>query len=403
MPRIENVLVWGTAGRSTVDLGEPGPPVDGAGLVLIPALVDLACDPGFPGFPVREDLASLSAAARAGGFADLVTSPATSPVLDTPEHLADLRRTGPGGVRRWPLAAVTRGLGGHELAEIGLMGRQGVAGVSDGGRPIADTVVLRNALEYAAACGVRVFLRPADPHLDVLGQVHESPLAARIGVRGNPAATEEVGVARILALVRTTRCAVHLQPITSARAVALLRAAREEGLPVTAAVAARALVLDEEVLADRVYDTRFRLHPPLRGAADRAALRDGVRDGVLLLCADHGPRAPEEKELEFERAVPGSTGLESAFAAALTALGDLDRVVQAFSLGPRALLPEQPAGWALVDPEAEAVVDVVSHRSMARNDALGGRRLRGRVYACFPAASLPVGAVLAPAPPGTPG
>ncbi len=394
MPRIENVRVWGTVGLSTVDLGEPGPAIDGAGLVLVPSLVDLACDPGFPGFPTRENLASLSAAARAGGFSDLVTSPATTPVVDTPEHLADMRRTGPGGVRRWPLGAITRGLAGRELAEVGLMTRQGVAGMSDGGHTIGDTVVLRNALEYAAACGVRLYLRPADASLDQLGQVHESPIAARIGIRGNPASTEEIGLARVLALVRATGCAVHLQPISSARGVAMVRAARAEGLPITAAVAARSLVLDEGALESGNYDTRFRLHPPLRSAEDRLALIAGVREGVLLVTADHQPRAPEEKELEFERAVPGSTGLESAFGAALTALEDLDLVVAALCLGPRRLLPERPSGWTLVDPNATSTVDPASHRSMARNDALAGMVLRGVVRGCFPAASLPVDAVL---------
>jgi len=137
----------------------------------------------------------------------------------------------------------------------------------------------------------------------------------------------------------------------------------------------------------RPFDTRLRLHPPLRAASDRAALVDAVRDGTLLLAADHAPRAPEEKDLEFERAEPGSTGLESAFAAALTALdGDLDAVVRAFCLGPRALLPNVAGGggWALVDPAAAVVVDAGTHRSRARNDALDRVALRGAVRACFP-------------------
>lgn len=384
MPRIEGARVWGEASPRDVCVPGDGPPVDGDGCHLVPSFVDLGCDPGYPGFPAREDVASLAAAALAGGFVDLVTSPAQEPILDTPEHFADHRRDGPGGVRLWPLGAITRGLAGEQLTEVGLLAAQGVVGLSDGGRRTVDSVVLRNAFEYAAAFGMRCFLRPADPFLDALGVVHESGVAARVGLRGNPSTTEEIGLTRILALVRSTRCPVHLAPVTSARGVELVRAAKAEGLPVTASVAARSLILDEEVLLDGTYDTRFRLHPPLRSPRDRRALVDGVRDGTLWVMADHSPRAPEEKELEFERAVPGSTGLESAFAAALTALGDLDAVVRALSTGPRALLPAGPTGWALVDPSAVTFVDPTAHRSRARNDALAGRTLQGAVRATFP-------------------
>lgn len=390
MPRLDGVRVWGESAPRAVRMGDDDAAVDARGTWLVPSFVDLACEAGFPGFPVREDLESLSASALAGGFTELVTSPVGDPILDTPEHLADLRRTGPGGVRRWPLAAITRHLEGRELSEIGLLGRAGAAGVSDGGVPLADTVVLRNALEYARAFGLTVWLRPAEAYLDALGHAHESPVAATVGLRGNPASAEVVGVARVVELVRSTGAAVHLGPIGSAGGVALVRRARAEGLPVTASVAARSLVLDETVLLDGAYDTRYRLHPPLRGVADREALVEGVRDGTLLVSADHRPRAPEEKEMEFERAMPGSTGLESAFAAALTALGDLDLVVRALAVGPRALLRGPVPGVAWVDPAAETVVDPARHRSRARNDALAGRTLRGVVRGAWPLAQLPV-------------
>lgn len=387
MREITSVRVWPSPDVVDVHLQgvEGGSPVDAAGAWLVPSFVDLACDPGFPGFPVREDAISLGAAALAGGFTELLTDPAQDPVLDRPEHFAQLRRATPQGVRLWPAAAVTRRLEGGALVEVGLLARAGVVALSDGRRALADTVVLRNAMEYARAFGMPLLLRPCDPFLDELGVVHEGPLAAQIGLRGNPAANEEIGVARVIALVRATGARVHLAPLSTARGVALVRAARAEGLPVSAAVAARSLVLTEEALADGRYDTRYRLVPPLRAAEDRDALRAAVRDGTAWICADHAPRAPEEKELEFERAVPGSTGLESAFAAALTALeGDLDRVVEALALGPRRLLPEATGGLALVDVDSAAVVDVAGHRSRARNDALHGQSLRGAVRATFP-------------------
>lgn len=390
MPRLLEVTVFGETVPRDIVVGADDRTVDARGLVLIPSLVDLGCDPGFPGFPAREDLGSLTAAALAGGFGDLVTSPLVYPVVDTPEHVAGTPRQGPGGLRFWPAGAVTRGLEGQELAEIGLMGAAGAVALSDGGRPIRDTVVLRNVLEYARGFGMRVYLRAADADLDVLGVIHESGVAAELGMRGNPAAAEEIGIARVVALLRTTGAAVHLTRVGTARGVEAVRAARAEGLPLTASTPARNLLLDETEHLLRPYDTRLRLHPPLRSAVDRSALIAGVREGTLLLTSDHSPRAPEEKDMEFELSSPGSTGLESAFAAAFTALeGDLAAVVAAFCTGPRALLPECPGGCALVDLRAHTVVDAALHRSRARNDALDGHRLRGQVRACFPAASIP--------------
>jgi dihydroorotase len=280
---------------------------------------------------------------------------------------------------------LTRGLLGEALSEIGLLSRFRIPGVSDGGVAMPDTVVLRNAMEYARQFGLRLWLRPADPTLDPLGVVHDSPFACVLGLRGNPAANEEIGLTRIIALVRATGARVVTGPIGSRVGVELLRRAAAERLPIVGYVAARSLVLDERVVERGPYDTSTRLHPPLRSAEDREALVDGVRDRVLAVAADHGPRAPEEKELEFERAVPGSTGLESAFAATLTALdGDLEATVHALAIAPRALLPESTGGWTLVDPNADVTIDPVRHRSLARNDALGGVALRGRVVACYP-------------------
>ncbi len=387
MPRIEGVRVWGETGPRVVEAaaGPPGETIDGRGLVLVPSFVDLGCDPGFPGFPVRETPGSLADAALAGGYADLVTRPCVDPVPDQPEHLADLRRTLPGGVRVWPTPALTRGLAGLALSELGLLSRFSIPGVSDGGLAMADTVILRNAMEYAREFKLRLWLRPADPGLDALGVVHDSPFACVLGLRGNPGANEEIGLTRIIALVRATGARVVTGPIGTRVGVDLLRRAAADRLPILGYVAARNLILDERVVEQGPYDTRVRLHPPLRSADDREALVEGVRDRVLAVAADHGPRAPEEKELEFERAVPGATGLETAFAATLTALdGDLEATVHALALAPRAVLPETTGGWALVDPVAVSIVDPVSHRSLARNDALAGVRLRGRVVATFP-------------------
>ena len=375
--------------------GEGDEEVDASGCVLVPGFVDLACEAGFPGFPARETPATLMAAASRGGFTDLLLSPRCEPVLDTPEQVAQAHAAGTrtSGVRTWQAAALTRGLLGEDLTEVGSLLAAGARALSDGGVPLRDGVLLRNAMEYARGFGATLVLRPCDADLDALGVVNDSPVAVRLGLRGNPAASEEIGIARILALVRATGASVHLSHVGTARGVALLAAACAEGLPVTGAVPARSLLLDEASLDDGTYDTRKRLHPPLRAAEDRSALVAAVRAGVLLLSADHQPRAPEEKELEFERAVPGATGLETAVAAALTALGDLDAVVRGLAIGPRRTLglataPAELVGWALFDPNAHGAVDPSRHASLARNDALAGVTLRGRVRAAWPDARL---------------
>lgn len=292
--------------------------------------------------------------------------------MDTPEQLSRPAAL-TGGPRLHFAAALTTGLLGAELTEVGLLKRAGAVALSDGGLPVADSVVLSNAMEYAAEFDLLVVIRPADPALDRIGVANDSPVACRLGLRGNPASTEEIGTARAIALCRATGARVHLTHLGTRRAVEALAAAVAEGLPITGSAAARSLLLDEEALDDGRYDTRLRLHP-LRTAADRAALVAAVRAGTLLLAADHQPRAPEEKEHESERAVPGSAGLRSAFGAAMRALGDLDLVIRALSTAPAALLRLESLGWALVDPAAEAVL---AHERGVAADALEGHPCAG--------------------------
>ena len=360
------------------------------GCWLLPAMVDLCCEAGYPGFPERERPETLVAAALAGGFLDLLLSPLGEPVRDLPEQIQPRWSS---GVWLREAAAATEGLRGEQLSEIGLLRRRGAEAISDGGVPIGSTRALRNLLEYAGPHGIPVVLRAADPDLDGMGVVHESGLSAQIGLRGNPAAAEEIGIGRVLALLRAIRRppAIHLTHISSRAGVALIRGAQAEGLPVTASVPARSLLLDEEVHRAGGYDSALRLHPPLREEADRRALVAGVVDGVLWISADHRPRAPEEKEQCFEQAAPGSTGLEAALPAAFTALTDpaggamgdeaaLRSVARALSAGPLGLLGRRRAsGWVLFDAAAAGRVAPERMRSLARNEALAGRVLRGAI------------------------
>ena len=264
----------------------------------------------------------------------------------------------------------------------------GAAVLSDGGRAMQDTLVLRRALEYANPFGIPVILRPAQPELETDGVVHEGPVALRIGLRGLPAASEELGVSRAVALARLTGARVHLHGISTAQAVQQVRLAQEQGLAVSCSVPARNLLLVDEDVERSQYDTSLRLLPPLRSEGDRLALLGAVRSGVAMVTADHLPLSRVEKEHEFERALPGGAGLETTFSATLTALdGDIVSTVEALSRRPAAILG---SGGCLEEGAAAdlAVVDLATENrvsapvySMGINEPLNGRVLRGSVKA----------------------
>ena len=362
--------------------------LDVTGGVVIPGLVDLGAELCDPGASWREDLQSGSEAAAAGGFTTVLASPRTHPAVDNAAVLRDvLARAGEvTGARVLQAGALTLGLAGEDLAEVGLMAEAGAAALSDGRRAIADSGVLRRALDYARPFGLPVILRPIDPSLATDGVMHEGPVSLRIGLRGEPAEAEEIGVARLLALARLTGARVHLSHVTTARAIALVRAARADGLAVTASAPARNLLLCDRDIESSGYDSSLRVSPPLRSPADRAALRVAVRDGVVGLHADHVPWTRVDKELEFAFAQPGALGLESALRAALTGLdGDLDPVVVALSVAPGRLLgldprvaPGAPADLAVLDLGAREPL-APERRSRGCNEPLTGHPLFGRV------------------------
>jgi len=370
-------------------VGEAGDrEIDCTGLVLCPGFVDLVSDLGEPGMTWREDLQSGSEAAAAGGFVTVLASPRTDPVIDNPALVQEVRRRAERvtGARVEVVGALTQGCGGVNLAEIGLMVEAGAVALSDGGETIADTRILRRALEYSRNFHVPVFLRPADPSLEVGGLMHEGAVSIQIGLRGIPAESEEIGVARAIAMARRSGARVHLSHVTTARAIAAVAAAKAEGLPVTATVPARHLVLTDQDVMDGVYDTSTKVMPPLRPASDQkaacAALKDGTLDGI---CADHRPWSRVEKELEFAHARSGAMGLETALAATLGGLGgDVAAPVRAMSTGPAHVLGRtpciavgEPADLAIFSTEVGIVAG--PWRSKGTNEPLEGRSLPGRV------------------------
>jgi dihydroorotase len=290
---------------------------DARGLVLAPGLVDLAARLREPGQEHERMLDSELAAAAAGGVTSLVCPPDTDPVLDEPGlvEMLKLRARKLSRCRLFPLGALTRGLAGQALTEMVELTDAGCIGFSQADAPLADHLLLLRAMQYASTYGYTVWLRPLDAWLGK-GVAASGAVATRLGLSGVPVAAETIALATIFELVRATRARVHLCRLSSAAGVALLRAAKAEGLPVTADVSINSLHLTDVDIG--FFSADMRLTPPLRQGADRTALRQALADGTIdALVSDHNPVAEDMKNLPFGEAEPGATGLELLLGLAL--------------------------------------------------------------------------------------
>jgi dihydroorotase len=370
--------------------------IDADGLILAPGLVDLHTHLREPGDEHKETVATGTRAAAAGGYTAVAAMANTDPPADNAAIVQAVRdlATAAGSCDVFPVGAISHGLAGETLAEMGEMVDAGVRIFSDDGRSVPTARLLRNALTYAKAFPVEVVLaeHAEDASLVEGGQMHEGARSASLGLAGRPAEADEVIVARDLAVARACGGRVHLCHLSSARAVDLVRRAKAEGVRVTAEVTPHHLVLTEDDLV--TYDTMKKMNPPLRTAEDRDALRAALADGTVdAIATDHAPHAVEEKDLEFDLAPPGTTGLETALAVVLTHLVEpgalpLMRAIEALTSAPARILgaadhggplePGRPANLVVFDPAAEWTVEP-PFASKARNTAFLGQRLRGRV------------------------
>jgi dihydroorotase len=381
------------AGEEAADGAER---IDARGLVIAPGLVDLHAHLREPGDEHKETVATGTRAAAAGGYTAVAAMANTQPVADNASVVHAVRdlAVAAGLCEVFPVGAITRGLEGETLAEMGEMVDAGVRVFSDDGKSVPTARLLRNALVYAQAFGGDVVLaeHAEDDSLVDGGHMHEGIRSASLGLAGRPAEAEEIVAARDLALARVTGGRLHLCHISSARTVELVRRAKAEGVRVTAEVTPHHLTFTDEDLV--TYDTNLKVNPPVRGEEDRDALRAGLADGTIdAVATDHAPHAVEEKEAEFDHALPGTIGLETALAAILTALVEpgtlsLPRAIEAMSVTPARILgaadhggpiePGRPANLVVFDPAKEWVVEA-PFASKARNSAFLGRRLRGSV------------------------
>ncbi|ADU48115.1 dihydroorotase [Intrasporangium calvum] len=374
--------------------------MDADGLVALPGLVDLHVHLREPGREDAETIATGSAAAAAGGFTAVFAMANTSPVTDTAEaaeRILDLGRAS-GLVDVVPVGAVTKGLDGAELAELGLMARSRarVRVFSDDGRCVHDARLMRRALEYIKPFGGVISQHAQDPHLaDGSACCHEGELSGRLGLPGWPAVAEETIVARDVMLARHTGSRVHVAHVSTAGTVEVVRWAKAQGIDVTAEVTPHHLALTTDLLVG--YDPVYKVNPPLRPQEDVEALRAALADGTIdAVATDHAPHARHDKEHTFVDAAFGMLGLETALAVVSDlmvrpGLLDWSDVARVMSTTParigglpdqgRPLQPGSPANITLVDPDREVTVDAAASRSLSRNNPWHGRTLRGAVHA----------------------
>jgi len=366
--------------------------IEGRGRHLLPAFFDPHVHLRTPGQEHKEDLESGTRAAAAGGFAAVLAMPNTDPVLDSAPLLRSLREE---AARRARVAvgflpAITRGLDGEQLTEMAELRAEGAVGFTDDGRPVQSAGMLRKALQYQRLCGGVIALHEEDPTLSRGGAIHEGAVSAALGIGGIPTISESTMVARDAELAGYEDARVHFQHLSCSASVDAVAAAKARGWRVSAEVSPHHLLLTEEDA--RGMDTRMKMNPPLATDADRRALLDGLRDGTIdCVATDHAPHARDEKEVPFEQAPMGTTGLETAFAALYTGLvvpGELELAVLVQRMTAGAALFELPtpqitigqaANVTLVDLDAEWIAGERGWESRSENCCFAGRGLRGRV------------------------
>lgn len=373
---------------------------DCTGKYLVPGMVDVHVHFRDPGQEYKEDLLTGMRAAAHGGFTGVVPMANTRPAIDTGamiEYLLEKAAWEPGRTRIYPLGACTKGLSGTELAEMGDMVAAGAVAFSDDGHGIQDGGMMRQALDYAKMFDVPVLSHCQMEDIVGAGVVNEGVVSTRLGLAGWPAAGEETQIARDIELARLTGCHVHIQHLTTARAVDMVARAKAEGVPVTCEVTPHHLFLNEDDIKADSYSTNLKMNPPLRTREDNLALQAALIDGRIdMVATDHAPHAAHEKALEFNHAPFGTTGLETALGLLLTNLvlpGKMSwqRFVEVTSVAPRELIGVEQVGmhegstadYTIIDPDVSWTVEEDDFYSRSKNSAFLGWELTGRATDVF--------------------
>jgi dihydroorotase len=385
---VDNGCIANLGGDLTAEDAEV---IDCAGLVVAPGLIDLHVHLREPGQEYKENIATGTAAAAAGGFTAVCVMPNTKPVNDT-RAVTELileRARQVGSCRVYPVGAITQGLEGNRLSEMAELQEAGCVAVSDDGRSVENSQLFRRAMEYAAGFDLPVICHSEECSLSASGVMHEGPTSTRLGLRGIPAEAETVAVSRDLALAHLTGARVHIAHVSTAGSVAAVRRAKEAGMRVTCETAPHYLTLRDENVGE--YDTNFKMNPPLRSAADNEAVRRGLAEGVIdAVATDHAPHSVLEKLVEFDQAAFGVVGLETCLGVLLKLVDEgllsLPQAITRLTAAPARVLglpggclrEGGSANVVVIDPKRPWRVEPDTFKSRSRNTPFAGWELPGR-------------------------
>ncbi len=364
--------------------------IDATGKIVIPGLIDMHVHLREPGHEYKETIATGGMAGVKGGFTGLACMPNTVPVNDASAVTQFILQQARAAnlLRIYPVAAISQGQKGKKLTDFGDLKEAGAVGVSDDGLPVVQSDLMRRAMEYAQYQGLTVISHCEDLHLSAGGVMHEGVVSTQIGLPGIPATSEEVMVYRDIGLAKLTRSPVHIAHVSTAGSVNLIKQAKAEGISVTAETAPHYFTLDHSAVIG--YDTNAKMNPPLRTPEDVETVKRGLADGTIdIIATDHAPHSPLEKDVEFDRAAFGITGLETALPLSLALVRQgvltLPEAIRKLSYEPAALLGIEGgylkegmvADLAIIDPHIEYVLDEKDIQSKSKNTPFIGKTLKG--------------------------